>query len=55
MENRISQFEDKDNEGKDRPREPQPIGAILAELLAQYQTRFPEVRIAVVETTAAAI
>ena len=40
MENRISQYEDKDNEGKDRPREPQPIGAILAEHLAQYQARF---------------
>jgi hypothetical protein len=55
MENRISQYEDKDNEGKDRRGEPQPIGAILAELLAQYQVRFPEVRIAVVETTATAI
>ncbi len=54
MENRISQYEDRDNEGKDR-REPQPIGAILAELLAQYQTRFPEVRIAVVETPAVAV
>lgn len=54
MENRISQFEDKDKEGKDR-REPQPMGAILADLLAQYQTRFPEVHIAVVETMATAI
>ena len=54
MKNRISQYEDRDNEGKDRPREPQPIGAILAELLAQYQTRFPELCIAVVETTATA-
>ncbi len=34
---------------------PQPIGAVLAELLAQYQARFPEVRIAVVETPAVAI
>ncbi len=91
MENRISQYEDRDNEGKDRPREPkpnegkdrpkepqpnegkdrprepqpnegkdrpkepQPIGAILAELFVQYQARFPEVHIAVVETPAAAI
>ena len=55
MNNRISQYEDKDNEGKDRPREPQPIRVILAELLAQYQTRFPEVRIAVVETPAVAV
>ena len=35
--------------------EPQPIGAILAELLAQYQARFPEVHIAVVETPAVAV
>jgi hypothetical protein len=55
MENRISQYEDKDNEGKDRPREPQPIRVILAELLAQYQTRFPEAKIVVMETTATAI
>ncbi len=54
MENRISQYEDKDNDGKDR-REPQPIGAILAELLAHYQVRFPEAKIVVMETTATAI
>ncbi len=53
MNNRISQYEDRDNEGKDN-REPQPIGAILAELFFQYQVRFPEVQIAVVETPAAA-
>jgi len=34
---------------------PQPIGAVLAELLAQYQARFPQVRITVVETPAVAI
>ena len=55
MENRISQYEDEDSEREDRRREPQPIGAILAELLAQYQIRFPEVRIAVVETPAVAV
>lgn len=33
---------------------PQPIGAILAELLAQYQIRFPEARLTVVETPVAA-
>ncbi len=54
MNNRISQFEREDRERKDRG-EPQPIGAILAELLAQYQARFPEVRIAVVETPAVAV
>jgi hypothetical protein len=54
MKNRISQLQDEGREREDR-REPQPIGAILAELLAQYQTRFPEVRIAVVETPAIAV
>jgi len=56
MENRISQYEKEAREREDRRHgEPQPIAAILAELLAQYQTRFPEIRIAVVETTATAI
>ncbi len=54
MNNRISQFENKDREPEDR-REPQPIGAILTELLAQYQTRFPEARIVIVETPAVAV
>jgi hypothetical protein len=49
MKNRISQFESENNEREDR-REPQPIGEILTVLLAQLQTRFREVRIAVVET-----
>jgi hypothetical protein len=53
MKNRIS-LQDEGRESEDR-REPQPIGAILAELLAQYQTRFPEVRIAVVKTPAVAV
>jgi hypothetical protein len=50
VENRISQLEDncRNSEG------PQTIGQILAELLAQYQVRFPEVRITVVETPATA-
>ena len=34
--------------------EPQAIGEILDELLAQYEARFPGVHIAVVETTATA-
>jgi hypothetical protein len=55
MKNRISQIENQDKEREDH-REPQPIGAILAELLFQYQVRFPEVQIAVVmETPAVAI
>jgi hypothetical protein len=53
MENWISRIvndeEQKDHQG------PQPIGEILAELLAQYQARFPEVRIAIVETSAVAV
>jgi hypothetical protein len=53
MENRISRLEDdrnrKDHQG------PEPIGAILAELLAQYQARFPEIHITVVETPAVAV
>ncbi len=41
--------------GGEECRGPQPIGAVLAELLAQYQARFPQVRIAVVETSSVAI
>jgi hypothetical protein len=53
VNNRISQIVKAEQE--DRRGEPQPIGAILAELLAQYQTRFPEVHITAVETPAVAI
>jgi hypothetical protein len=34
--------------------EPAAIGEVLAELLAQYQARFPEVQITVVEVPTAA-
>jgi hypothetical protein len=51
MNNRISQIENEDREDRQRP---QPIGAILAELLAQYQIRFPEAHISVVQTPATA-
>jgi len=54
MKNRISQVVNEDRERKDRG-EPQPIGMILAELLAQYQVRFPELRISIVETPAVAV
>ena len=55
MENRISsQLEDGDRE-RENCQGPQPIRAILAELLSQYQSRFPEARITVVETPAVAI
>ena len=55
MENRISQYDNENKGREDRHGEPQPIGVVLAELLAQYQVRFPEVHIVVVETTATAI
>ena len=56
MQNRISQFEKEVREREERRHgEPQAIAAILAELLAQYQVRFPEVRIAIVETPAVAV
>lgn len=55
MENRITHFENPGVDRDQRSSEPQRIGIILAELLAQYQTRFPEVRIAVVETPVAAV
>ena len=48
MENRISNYETRHDDG------PQPIGEILAGLLAQYEVRFPEVKITVVETHVAA-
>ena len=54
MENRISRIENEGREREDR-REPQPIGAILAELLAQYQARFPKIHITVIETPAGAV
>jgi hypothetical protein len=41
----------RNNENR-RGGEPQAIGDILAELLAQYEDRFPVARIAVVETSA---
>ncbi len=46
MENRISQYDNEEREREDRRRGgPQPIGVVLAELLTQYQVRFPEVHI----------
>lgn len=50
MKNRISTRQE-DSGQRDQHRDgPQPIGEILAELLARYQVRFPEAKIAVVET-----
>ncbi len=53
MESRTSVFEEDFDGREDRGGEPQPIGEILAELLAQYQARFPEVQVSVVETAVA--
>jgi len=39
---------------EDRDAEPQAIGEVLAELLAQYECRYPEVNVAVIEVPAAA-
>ena len=39
---------------RERGGEPQPIGEILQELLAQYEARFPEIKVVVVETAATA-
>ena len=56
MNSRTStQFEDWPETGDQRNQEPQPIGEILEELLAQYERRFPGVGIAVVESPANAI
>jgi hypothetical protein len=33
---------------------PQPVGEILEELLAQYEARFPDINVVVVETAATA-
>ncbi len=38
---------------REPPREPQPVGQILQELLAQYEARYPDVRVVVAETTTA--
>lgn len=53
MKSRIC-VQDEGREQGDR-QEPQPIGEILAELFAQYQTRYPDIRIAVVESPAVAV
>jgi hypothetical protein len=53
MDECITAFEDSDwRDG--RGDEPQAIGDILAQLLAQYEAKFPHVNITVVEVPAAA-
>lgn len=56
MENRIATpWEEMPETENRRSTDARPIGEILAELLAQYQARFPGIRIAVVETPANAL
>jgi hypothetical protein len=52
MQNRIADIAERPD---GRNGEPQPVGQILEELLAQYERRFPDIRITIVETTAAAV
>ena len=40
---------------RERNGEPQPVGEILEELLAQYERRFPDIHISVVETATTAV
>jgi hypothetical protein len=54
MTNRISTQDDFDGQ-QERGNGPQPIGEVLAELLAQYQVRFPGINIVVVQTAATAV
>lgn len=51
MQNRISDT----TERRDGREEPQPVGVILEELFAQYERRFPDIHIAVMETAATAV
>ena len=39
----------------ERDGEPHPVGEILEELLAQYEAKFPDIHISVVETAATAV
>ncbi|MCC6124653.1 MAG: hypothetical protein IT426_06810 [Pirellulales bacterium] len=56
MENRIrTPLEELPETRIRRSADARPIGEILEELLAQYQARFPGIRIAVVETPATAL
>ena len=52
MKNRISDTTERRDGLEDEPR---PVGVILEELLARYERRFPDFRIAVMETTATAV
>jgi hypothetical protein len=50
MTNRITPCDDE----RQQDGEPQPVGEILKELLAQYEAKFPGINIVIVETAATA-
>ncbi len=52
MQNRISDTTERLDQKDD---EPQPIGDILGELLAQYEAKFSGIHVSVVETAATAV
>ena len=52
MQNRISDTTERRDRRDD---EPQLVGELLEELLAQYERRFPDIHITVMETTATAV
>lgn len=52
MQNRITHIYEEREQKNNGPR---PIGEILKELLRQYEARFPNLRITIVETPANAI
>lgn len=54
MNHRLSSDAADDRRPEERDRGPQPVGDILAELLARYQVRFPEAKIVVVHAPTAA-
>jgi hypothetical protein len=47
MQNRISEITER-QDGWDN--DPQPIGEVLEELLAQYEAKYPNIHISIVET-----
>ncbi len=54
MNETLTDYEDEHDWDESACSEPRAIGEVLEELFAQYQTRFPEVNIAVIEVPAAA-
>jgi len=54
MDGRLTGFEDNFDWLDEGAGEPQALGEIMADLLAQYQARFPAINITVVEVPATA-